>query len=72
MNPLQLLDYAVIDFRMDQQGLDYLVDVKADATIHFLRSLAQIAQSQHLTYAHFIKLILTTTCHRWSLELNTP
>ncbi|MGR3276556.1 hypothetical protein ACSYAD_15735 [Acaryochloris marina NIES-2412] len=45
MNPLQLLDYAVIDFRMDQQGLDYLGDVKADATIHFLRSLAQITKA---------------------------
>ncbi|KAI9134328.1 D-alanine--D-alanine ligase [Acaryochloris sp. CCMEE 5410] len=72
MNLLQPLDYATFDFRLDQQRQAYLVDVNADATLHPLRSLAQIAQAQNLTYPHLIKRVLMTTCHRWSLSLTTP
>lgn len=66
MNLLQPLDYATFDFRVDQQA--YLVDVNADATLHPLRSLAQIAKAQNLTYQTLIELILTTTNQRWGLD----
>lgn len=67
MNLLQPLDYATFDFRLDQQGQAYLVDVNADATLHPLRSLAQIAQAQNLTYPTLIECILKTTSQRWHL-----
>lgn len=65
VNLLQPLDYATFDFRVDQQA--YLVDVNADATLHPLRSLAQIAQAQNLTYPTLIEFILKTTSQRWHL-----
>lgn len=68
MNLLQPLDYVTFDFRLDQQGQAYLVDVNADATLHPLRSLAQIAKAQNLTYQTLIELILTITNQRWHLD----
>jgi D-alanine-D-alanine ligase len=68
MQLLQPLDYATFDFRLDNQGQAYLLDVNADATLHPMRSMAQIAQAQDLSYGQLIDLILQTTCQRWHLN----
>lgn len=62
------LDYATFDFRIDEKGNAYLIDVNADATLHPERTLALSFSLAGISYKHVIQAICNSVLSRWSKQ----
>jgi len=65
---LSPLDYATFDFRIDEKGNAYLIDVNADATLHPERTLALSFSLAGINYKHVIQAICNAVLYRWSKQ----
>ena len=60
-------DYATFDFRVDEDGRVFLIDINVDATLHPRRSLAQTFAVNGVRYGDVIKQILKSALSRFGL-----
>lgn len=68
MQGLGHVGYASFDFRIDESGAPYLIDINCDATLHPQRAFAYSLACEGVAYQTMIQAILLTTLSQWGMD----